>query len=73
MKLYNKATAPATTDVPLFTIPVRATSEININTISGIVGHYFALGLGIGITGNYADNDNTAITANTVFLNLSYS
>lgn len=74
VKLYNKATAPASTDVPAMIIPVPAavggvpgTAQI----IPGFSGHRFALGLGIRITGLVADNDTTAVAAGQVKVMLS--
>lgn len=74
VKLYNKATAPTSSDVPAMIIPVPAA----VSGVPGVatlpIGHQgfrFALGLGIGITGGAADNDTTAVAANQVKVMLS--
>jgi hypothetical protein len=74
VKLYNKATAPASTDTPAMIIPVPAAvggvpgvAEVT----PGFSGHRFALGLGIRITGLVADNDTTVVAAGQVKVMLS--
>lgn len=65
LKLYNKATAPTVgTDVPLVTIILPAGSTVPVNF--GVLGHRFATGIGLAITGAAADNDTTAIAAGEV-------
>jgi hypothetical protein len=74
VKLYNKATAPISTDVPAMILPVPAA----VDGVPGICplpigfsGFRFALGLGIRITGAVADNDTTAVAAGQVKVMLS--
>jgi len=66
VKLYNKATAPTVgTDIPVLVIPVPAGSQNQPFTL-GTLGHRFALGIGLAITGGSADNDTTAVAASQV-------
>lgn len=74
VKLYNKATAPASTDIPAMILPVPAA----VSGVPGVCalpigfsGFRFALGLGIRITGAVADNDTTAVAAGQVKVMLS--
>jgi hypothetical protein len=74
VKLYNKATAPASTDVPAMILPVPAavSGVPGVATLPiGFSGFRFALGLGIRITGAVADNDTTAVAAGQVKVMLS--
>ena len=74
VKLYNKATAPVSTDTPAMIIPVPAavSGVPGVATLPiGFNGFRFALGLGIGITGGVADNDTTAVAAGQVKVMLS--
>lgn len=71
LKLYNKATAPAPgTDVPVMTIALAASSAVSVNL--GALGHRFATGIGLAITGAAADNDATAIGASEVKALVAY-
>jgi hypothetical protein len=75
VKLYNKATAPTVgTDAPAMIIPVPAAVAGVPGVATLPIGHNgfrFALGLGIAITGNVADNDTTPIGAGQVKVMLS--
>lgn len=74
VKLYNKATAPASTDIPAMILPVPAavSGVAGVCTLPiGFSGFRFALGLGIRITGAVADNDTTAVAAGQVKVMLS--
>jgi hypothetical protein len=74
VKLYNKATAPISTDVPAMILPVPAavSGVPGVATLPiGFSGFRFALGLGIRITGAVADNDTTAVAAGQVKVMLS--
>ena len=74
LKLYNKATAPVVgTDVPLMTIPIPTNSQGAGVAIPFSLGVDFSLGIGIAITAGLADNDNTAVLANDVVINLTYA
>jgi hypothetical protein len=64
VKFYNKASAPTVgTDTPVFTIPVPASSGVNIEYSTGIP---FATGIAWAITNLVADSDTTAVSANDV-------
>ena len=74
VKLYNKATAPISTDIPAMILPVPAavSGVPGVCTLPiGFSGFRFALGLGIRITGGVADNDTTAVAAGQVKVILS--
>jgi len=69
VKLYDKATAPLSTDTPLVTIMMPANSAANviapcgINTVNGI---------GIRGTQLVADTDTTAPSTNDLVVNIFY-
>jgi len=75
VKLYNKATAPTVgTDVPEMIIAVPAAVGAVIGSVEitpGYIGYRFPLGLGIAITGLFADTDTTAVAAGQVKVKLS--
>lgn len=74
VKLYNKATAPTSSDTPAMILPVPAavSGVPGVATLPiGFSGFRFALGLGIRITGAVADNDATAVAAGQVKVMLS--
>lgn len=66
VKLYNKATAPVlASDVPVLVVPIPAGGAmppVNLGTL----GHRFAAGIAIAVTGGAADTDATAVTARQV-------
>jgi hypothetical protein len=70
VKLYNKATAPASTDVPAMVIPIPA-GGVSPPLTPGFSGFRFALGLGLRITTGVADNDTGAVAAGQVKVMLS--
>lgn len=74
VKLYNKATAPISTDIPamILVVPAAVSGVPGVCTLPiGFSGFRFALGLGIRITGAVADNDTTAVAAGQVKVMLS--
>jgi hypothetical protein len=74
VKLYNKATAPISSDIPAMILPVPAavSGVPGVCTLPiGFSGLRFALGLGIRITGAVADADTTAVAAGQVKVMLS--
>jgi hypothetical protein len=74
VKLYNKATAPISTDIPamILSVPAAVSGVPGVCTLPiGFSGFRFALGLGIRITGAVADNDTTAVAAGQVKVMLS--
>lgn len=69
IKFYDKATAPTVgTDSPVMTVAIQA------NTTSQLIydlGIPFANGIGVGITGAYADSDTTSAgSAGAVLANI---
>ncbi|MEH1821522.1 MAG: hypothetical protein V7L31_20985 [Nostoc sp.] len=74
LKFYNKASAPTVgTDTPSMTIPIPANTQgagIAIQFTSGV---NFNTGIAIAITAGITDSDTTAIAANDVVVNLTYS
>jgi hypothetical protein len=72
LKIYDKATAPTVgTDVPVMTIPIPASTDG-----AGFVWNVpIELGNGVSyaITGAAADNDNTAVAAGDVIVNIAYN
>jgi hypothetical protein len=74
VKLYNKATAPTSSDIPamILSVPAAVAGVPGVCTLPiGFSGFRFALGLGIRITGAVADNDTTAVAAGQVKVMLS--
>lgn len=74
VKLYNKATAPNSADIPamILCVPAAVSGVPGVCTLPiGFSGFRFALGLGIRITGLVADNDTTAVAAGQVKVMLS--
>lgn len=75
VKLYNKATAPTVgTDVPemIIAVPPLASGVPGVATFPiGFSGLRFNLGLGLAITGGFADTDTTAVAAGQVKIKLS--
>lgn len=70
VKLYNKATAPTTADVPLVKYAVAA----GVNNLPRSIdrGLNFPLGLGIAITTNAGDSDDTPVALSAVSVNIFY-
>ncbi len=71
VKLYNKTSAPVpASDVPVITLKIDAGATLPVNF--GILGHRFATGIAIAITGGVADTDATAVAAGQVKVATSY-
>ena len=71
LKLYNKASAPTVgTDVPVLTIPIPATSVVNV--LASDNGIQFPLGIALAITAAATDSDTTAVAANEIKVAISY-
>lgn len=71
IKLYNKASAPVVaTDVPVLVIEIAAGGLVQVNFAA--VGHRFATGIALAITGAQADTDATAVAAGQVRSLLSF-
>lgn len=72
LKMYNLTAAPTVgTSVPIKTFMIPANSTIVIDT--GFAGVRHATGISIAITGGMAVADTTAIGANEVSVNISYT
>jgi hypothetical protein len=69
VKIYNKATTPTASDVPIFTFVIRANETINI---APAIPFFFDQGLSYRMTANYADSDNTGVAAGELAINLAY-
>lgn len=71
LKIYDKASAPTVgTDVPVMTIPIPASTDG-----AGFVWNVpimLSSGISYAITGGAADNDNTAVGAGNVIINLAW-
>lgn len=70
VKLYNKATAPASTDTPAQTFQIPGSSAANVMCAKGI---RFTAGIGIRGTTGVADNDTGAPTTNDLVVNIFYA
>jgi hypothetical protein len=70
LRLYNKATAPTASDVPVFTFQLPASSIVNL-----VFPEYIAFSAGIGLRAStgVADADTGATTTNDVIVNLWYA
>lgn len=76
-KIYDKATAPASTDTPIKTILLPANSNTIIvqprQTVDAEPGTFqFTLGFGYRSVTGVADNDTTSPAANGTVLNAEY-
>jgi len=70
LKLFNKGTNPTLgTDVPVWTVAVPPNAAGPVPLPHGLG---FNAGIAFAITANPADNDNTAIGANEVIVDLAY-
>lgn len=67
VKLYDKATAPLSTDTPKLTITLPPNSAANQIAVAGID---FANGIGIRGTTGVADSDTGAPTTNDLVVNI---
>lgn len=68
LKLYDKVSAPTSSDTPVMTIYLPATAAFALD-----FQRRFALGLGIRITTGGPDNDTGALTAADILgLNIGY-
>jgi hypothetical protein len=69
IKLYDKATAPASTDTPVKTIEVPANGQFSRAFPVGIA---FTTGIGFRTTTGLADNDTGAVGAGELSIDLEY-
>lgn len=70
VKIYDKATAPASTDTPVMVIGMPANAALVV-ALPGD-GVEFQAGIGLRIVTGQADNDNTAPIAGDVVVNYQY-
>lgn len=72
VRLYNKASTPGTGDTPVWSgiIPGNTAGAGFVKGWPN--GMTFSTGIAIRVTAAIADNDNTALTANTVMVNGEY-
>jgi hypothetical protein len=71
LKLYDKATAPASTDTPRHTEYLAASQKFQLNFPNGL---QFASGIGYRLVTGSADNDTGAVAAAAVLgLNIDYN
>lgn len=71
LKLYNKASAPVpASDTPVLVIPVGAGQHLDIDVPAA--GLRFSTGIAMTCVAGIANNDATAIAADTVVVNWSY-
>jgi hypothetical protein len=74
LKIYDKATAPTSSDTPKFTIPIEAGEPVSLGGLLGVTGVAFANGIGLRCTHGLANNDTTALVMNNAcVVNLSYA
>lgn len=70
VKLYDTATTPDSTNTPIATIGMAASSARTVTF--GTAGEEYLTGIAIRATTLVADNDNTAPSANDVVINVSW-
>lgn len=70
LKLYDKATAPATTDTPAFSVALPVGGVPVVVTIPE--GLTFETGIGIRLVTGAADNDGTDVAAAEIMVNVGY-
>lgn len=70
LKLYDKATAPTTSDTPArrYMIPITG----GLVRLFGTSPLLFTAGLGFSLTANIADNDNNNVSASNVLINIDW-
>lgn len=73
LKIYDKATAPISSDTPKFTLPLESGEPIDLTALLGPCGVAFALGIGLRCTTGLAHADTGAPTTNACVVNLSYA
>jgi len=69
LKVYDKATAPLSSDTPKLTIQLPAQSAANALMDDGI---HFSLGLGYRVSAGIADSDTVTVGSQSVVVNLLY-
>jgi len=69
VKIYDKATAPTSSDTPIRTYSLPPSSTVVVPVTDGID---FTLGISLRASTGVADADNTAPSANDVIVNIGY-
>lgn len=69
LKLYNKGTAPSSSDTPMMTMPLAGGVAANQHFDKGIL---FSSGISVRATQLLADNDATAPSGNDVVVNFFF-
>lgn len=72
VRLYNQTTSPSSGDSPVYRAIVPGNTAGAGFVVALPPGVSFATGIGIRVTNSIADNDNTALAANTVIGNVFY-
>ena len=73
VRLYDKATAPANTDVPFFRGAIPGNNNVGAGFVqTRVLGVYVQYGLGMRVTALIPDNDATAVPSNTITVNVDY-
>lgn len=70
VKIYNKATTPTASDVPILTLVAHNNDTV---AIVPAIPLFLSEGLSYRMTANYADSDNTAISAGELAINIAYA
>jgi hypothetical protein len=70
LKIYNKASAPTSSNVPILTMVVHPSNTV---VVVPAIPLYLDKGLGYRMTANYADSDNTAISEGELAINIAYA
>ena len=70
LKIYDKATAPTSSDTPIMTIPVNTITQSHLDF--SVEPLKCSSGISIRASGGVADNDTTATTASTCIVALTY-
>lgn len=73
IKLYNLATAPTVgTTVPVFTMPIPASSVSLLSINFGPEGLYFSAGIALALTTGITDADTGAVALAEQAVNMTY-
>lgn len=71
VKFYDKASAPSSSDTPVMTIYMAGSSGRTINLTD--MGVAFANGIGLRASTGSGDSDNTAPSANDIYISVFYN
>lgn len=74
LKIYDKATAPTSSDTPKYTLPIESGEPVPLGALFGPTGAAFANGIGLRCTMALAHADTSAVPmANACIVNLTYA